>query len=48
MPTLRQAMEARGLILRYYGGGLARYVRISVGTPAQNDAVLDVLRSLTP
>ncbi len=48
VPTLRQAMEAHGLILRYYGGGLARYVRISVGTPAQNDAVLDVLRSLTP
>jgi len=44
---VREAMEARGIILRYFGApDLARYVRITVGTPEQNDAVLEVLRSL--
>ncbi len=44
---LREAMEARGIILRYHGGpALEGHVRITIGTPAQNDAVLGVLRSL--
>ncbi len=49
MARLRQAMEARGLILRYFEGpALGNTVRITVGTPEQNDAVLDVLRGLHP
>jgi len=45
---LRAAMEASGLILRYYEGpDLERYVRITVGTPEQNDAVLAVLRGVS-
>ncbi len=37
---VRREMERRGILLRYYGGALADCVRISVGTPEQNEAVL--------
>ncbi len=33
-------------MLRYYGGALADCVRISVGTPMQDEAVLLVFRNL--
>ncbi|NLG28869.1 MAG: aminotransferase class I/II-fold pyridoxal phosphate-dependent enzyme, partial [Chloroflexi bacterium] len=45
---LRAAMELRGVILRYYGGELGDYVRISVGTPMQDEALLLVLRGMQP
>jgi histidinol-phosphate aminotransferase len=44
--AVRAAMEARGIMLRYYGGALADCVRISVGTPMQDEAVLLVFRNL--
>ncbi|MGC9359214.1 MAG: histidinol-phosphate transaminase [Anaerolineae bacterium] len=45
--ALRVHMESRGILLRYFGEGRLRdHVRISVGTPAQNDAVLAALREL--
>lgn len=44
---LKMHMEARGILLRYFGQGpLQNHVRITVGTPAQNDAVLTALRAL--
>ncbi len=44
---LRAHMEARGILLRYFDQGvLRRHVRITVGTPDQNDAVLAALREL--
>ena len=49
LDELRDAMEARGILLRYYGrGALADCIRISVGTPAQNDAVIAALQALPP
>jgi len=43
----RAHMEAHGILLRYFGEGrLQGHVRITVGTPAQNDAVLAALESL--
>jgi histidinol-phosphate aminotransferase len=45
--ALRAAMERHGIILRYFGGPLlGDCVRISVGTPMQDEALLLVLRSL--
>jgi len=45
--TIRETMEARGIILRYYSSARLRdHIRISVGTPMQDQAVLVVLRSL--
>jgi len=45
--AVRQAMEQRGIILRYFeGGGLEDCVRISVGTPTQSASLLMVLREL--
>ena len=45
--TVRQAMERRGVILRYFDrAGLEDCIRISVGTLMQNQAILVVLRSL--
>jgi histidinol-phosphate aminotransferase len=47
MDTIRQAMERRGVILRYYDSiGLADCFRISVGTPMQDESALIVLRAL--
>ncbi len=46
---LRRAMEQRGIILRYYDQPqLENHVRISVGTPMQNESVLITLRALEP
>jgi len=45
--AIRQAMERRGIILRYYDStGLEDCVRISVGTPMQSASLLMVLREL--
>ncbi|PDW00972.1 histidinol-phosphate transaminase [Candidatus Viridilinea mediisalina] len=42
--ALKQALEAHGILVRYYHTPLLRdYIRISVGTPAQSDALLGVL-----
>ena len=47
LAELRDWMEARGILLRYYGrGALADCIRISVGTPEQNDAVVEALEAL--
>ena len=44
---IREAMEHQGIILRYYQDPrLANHMRISVGTPMQNEAVLVRLRAL--
>lgn len=44
---VRAAMEARGIMLRYYGPGpLQGCIRISVGTPMQDAAVLMALKEL--
>jgi len=44
---VREAMEARGILLRYYHGeGRHDHVRVTVGTPAQNDVLLEVFRAL--
>jgi histidinol-phosphate aminotransferase len=49
LAELRDWMEARGILLRYYGrGALADCIRISVGTPEQNDAVITALEALPP
>jgi len=45
--TLRRAMEARGIILRYYiGGQSGDSIRITVGTPSQNEAVWVALKTV--
>ncbi len=47
METIREAMEARGIILRYYEKPRLRdHMRITVGTPMQDEAVVLVLRGL--
>lgn len=45
--ALRAAMEARGILLRYYlGEPLQQAVRITIGTPSQNEAVWMALKAL--
>ncbi len=45
--ALRRAMETHGIILRYYQDGQSSdSVRITVGTPSQNEAVWVALRSI--
>ena len=44
--TMRRAVERRGIMLRYYGGDMQDYVRITVGTPMQNESLLVALRSV--
>lgn len=45
--AIREAMEARGIILRYYEKPRLRdHIRITVGTPMQDRAVMLVLREL--
>ena len=47
LESLRAAMENRGIMLRYFGkAGLDDCIRITVGTPMQDAAVLVVLRGL--
>jgi len=47
METIRQAMERRGIILRYFGDpALQDCVRITVGTPMQDESILIALRGL--
>ena len=44
---LKLALEQRGILIRYYSKpGLQDCIRISVGTPEQNDQVLAALRQL--
>ena len=46
LDALRAYMEVRGILLRYYGrGGLERCVRISVGTPEQNDTIAKAMEA---
>ncbi len=40
------ACEHRQILLRYFGGELADCIRISVGTPAENDRLVEILRAL--
>lgn len=45
--AVKQALERRGILIRYYHKpGLQDCIRISIGTPAQNDALLAALREL--
>ncbi len=42
---IQDALEARGILIRAFGSTRLRdYIRISVGTPEQNDAVLSALK----
>ena len=44
LAELRAHMEARGVLLRYYGrGALEQCLRISVGTPEQNETIASAL-----
>ncbi len=44
--ALKQTLERQGILVRYYRKPLLRdCIRISVGTPEQNDTLLDALRS---
>jgi len=44
--ALLRYAEANGILLRHFGGGLADCVRITVGTPAENDRLLALLRTV--
>ncbi len=45
--TVREAMEKRGILLRYLDrAGVQNCIRVSVGTPMQDEAVLMILRKL--
>lgn len=45
--TVKQALEAQGILVRYYNTPLLQdYIRISVGTPAQSAVLLDALAGL--
>jgi len=47
-PEVRDALRARGIWIRAYGIlRLRDYVRISVGTPEQDDRLLDALRAVS-
>ncbi len=44
---VRDALEARGILIRAFGSPRLRdYIRIAIGKPAENDAVLKALRDL--
>ncbi len=40
------ACERQQILLRYFGGNLADCIRVSVGTPAENDRLIATLRAL--
>jgi histidinol-phosphate aminotransferase len=45
---LKLALEREGVLVRYYSSALLRdYVRVSVGTPGQSEALLAALRGLS-
>jgi histidinol-phosphate aminotransferase len=45
--SLKHALEGRGILVRYYRtAGLADCIRISVGTPEQNERILQALQAL--
>ena len=44
--SVMAATGKNGILLRYFGGNLERCVRISIGTPAENDALLATLSKL--
>jgi len=44
--TVMVATRKAGILLRYFGGELSGCVRISIGSPAENRALLDALRTL--
>lgn len=41
-----RACEQRQILLRYFGGVLEDCIRVTVGTPDENDRLLDALRSI--
>jgi histidinol-phosphate aminotransferase len=44
---VRDALEARGILVRAFGSPrLREYIRIAIGRPEENEAVLQVLRDL--
>jgi histidinol-phosphate aminotransferase len=46
--AIRETLAERGILVRTYGEPLlADWVRISIGTPEQNDEILDVIRGMT-
>jgi histidinol-phosphate aminotransferase len=46
-PALQQALEQRGVLVRYFGEPrLAASLRITIGTPEQNDRLLALLGGL--
>lgn len=46
---IKQSLAARGILIRAYKSpSLKDYVRLSIGKPEQNNAVLHALRELTP
>ena len=45
--AVMDATRKAGILLRHFGGDLADSVRISIGSPGENDALLSVLSGLT-
>jgi histidinol-phosphate aminotransferase len=46
-PDLQQALEQRGVLVRYFADPRLRTsLRITIGTPEQNDRLLGALREL--
>ncbi len=46
-PDLQQALEQRGVLVRYFADPRLRTsLRITIGTPDQNDRLLGALREL--
>jgi histidinol-phosphate aminotransferase len=44
---VRDALEARGILIRAFGAPrLREYIRIAIGKPEENDAVLKALREI--
>ncbi|HLD67552.1 MAG TPA: aminotransferase class I/II-fold pyridoxal phosphate-dependent enzyme, partial [Pseudomonas sp.] len=45
--AIAAALREQGVIVRHFSQArIAQFLRISIGTPAQNQALLDALRSL--
>ncbi len=45
-PELGDQLARRGILIRCFGGDLTGYCRLTIGTPAENDAVLRALTEL--
>ena len=44
----QQHLERQGILVRYFGGALSSYVRISIGQPMHTDRVIAGLRTFDP